>query len=224
MAKGRKARAMRPARKSRARAPAEPASESIDDGKRNAAEPAVSGEVSNPVRARARATAATRPAGPEFEAPTAAKNVGGRPSSYSPELAEAICEHIAGGRSLRSFCQAEGAPNKTTVLRCVRDNQQFAQMYALAREVQADMLADECIDIADQAGEVNIARLRIDTRKWTAAKLAPKKYGDKTELGGKVEIEDVTPPEPRLPPKDAIAAWGAKYLQPPRGSTQGGED
>ena len=143
---------------------------------------------------------------------TAKKNAGGRPSSYSPELADAICSHIAGGRSLRSFCQADGAPNKTTVLRWLQNDEEFARKYALARELQADMLADEVIDVADQADDANLGRLKVDARKWTAARFAPKKYGDRTELGGKVQIEDLTPPEPKAPPRDALEAYAAKYL------------
>jgi hypothetical protein len=50
-----------------------------------------------------------------------------------------------------------------------------------AREVQADLLFDEILDIADGAKDdmINIqrARLQIDVRKWMVGKLAPKKYG-----------------------------------------------
>jgi phage terminase small subunit len=41
------------------------------------------------------------------------------------------------------------------------------------------------------------------------------------ELSGSVKVENL---EPRLPPKDVLASWGAKYLQPARGSTEGDED
>ena len=54
-----------------------------------------------------------------------------------------------------------------------------------AREAQADKLFKECLEIADRnkdreesATRVQRDRLRIDTRKWAAARLAPKKYGD----------------------------------------------
>ena len=49
-----------------------------------------------------------------------------------------------------------------------------------AREEQADKFFKECIEIADAATQenCNVARLRVDTRKWAAARLAPKKYGD----------------------------------------------
>ena len=55
-------------------------------------------------------------------------------------------------------------------------------MYARAREDRADVLADEIVAIADSAEDPNKGRLQVDARKWAAAKLNAKRYGDKTEL------------------------------------------
>jgi hypothetical protein len=42
------------------------------------------------------------------------------------------------------------------------------------------------VEIADgaeaEAGSINRARLRVDTRKWVAAKLRPRRYGDRTAV------------------------------------------
>jgi 16S rRNA G1207 methylase RsmC len=77
-------------------------------------------------------------------------------------------------------------------------------MYTRAREDQADTLADQIIAIADQHpetitvldsnGEVVETKVdsaliawqknRIEARKWTAAKLKPRKYGERTTLAG----------------------------------------
>lgn len=65
----------------------------------------------------------------------------------------------------------------------------FAEQYARARETQADALFNDILDIVDQAEDPQIARLRMDARKWMAGKLRPKVYGDKVELGGKVDHE-----------------------------------
>ena len=58
-------------------------------------------------------------------------------------------------------------------------------MYARAREERADLLAKEILEIADapctNQVEVAHARNRLDTRKWLASKLAPRKYGDRVE-------------------------------------------
>jgi hypothetical protein len=46
------------------------------------------------------------------------------------------------------------------------------------------MNANDVLTIADQATDANIARVRIDARKWWAAKVSPKKYSDKLGISG----------------------------------------
>lgn len=110
----------------------------------------------------------------------------GRPSKYSDELAEKICEKIANGRSLRSICAEDGMPTTSTVCKWLIENKDFSEQYARAREKQADYFAEEIIEIADSAeaesAAVSKAKLQIDARKWAASKIAPKKYGDKQEI------------------------------------------
>lgn len=100
------------------------------------------------------------------------------------------------GYSLRKIEAVEGMPKRLTILKWLRENIAFQTQYAHAREEQADVLADEILDIADDGKpdfrfdpEVGLivdgdaiqrAKLRIDSRKWIASKLKPKKYGDKT--------------------------------------------
>jgi len=52
---------------------------------------------------------------------------------------------------------------------------------AKAQEARADALMDEILAIADDPGgeePVQRSKLRVDTRRWLAARLAPAKYGD----------------------------------------------
>lgn len=126
-------------------------------------------------------------------------------SAYTPELAAKICAALVDGKSLRTICKAKGMPAKGTVFVWLRDKPEFLAMYTAAREDQADALADEIIEIADKPyktkAEIAQARMKIDTRKWVAGKLRPKKYGDRvvqehTGAGGgpitsKVTIEYV---------------------------------
>lgn len=117
----------------------------------------------------------------------------GRPSKYSDELAEKICEKIANGRSLRSICAEDGMPTTSTVCKWLIENKEFSEQYARAREKQADYFAEEIIEIADSvpadSAEVAKAKLQIDARKWKAAKLAPKKYGEKLELDADMRVK-----------------------------------
>ena len=105
-----------------------------------------------------------------------------RTASYGPRMADRICAELALGRSLRAICQADDMPCVTTVMRWLRTRPEFREQYAIAREAQADALADEIVDIADEACDretTATAKLRIDARKWVAAKLKPKKYGER---------------------------------------------
>ena len=111
----------------------------------------------------------------------------GRPSTYTPEIAVQICTRLANGESLRQICRDKGMPKRDTVIAWLFKNGGFSGQYALARVAQADFYADEILDIADGPEgdsllDVNRSRLRVDTRKWLMARMAPKKYGDSLEL------------------------------------------
>lgn len=88
-----------------------------------------------------------------------------------------------------------------TVLRWVGENDEFRDHYARAREIQAETLADAIVSIADDVtpdpSAVAKARLQVDSRKWVASKLLPKKYGDKITQehtgadGGPVQVQRI---------------------------------
>jgi len=124
---------------------------------------------------------------------------GGRPSDYSVEITSAICVRLGLGESLREICRDESMPDKSTVMRWLAAHAEFRDQYAGAREAQADYYAEEIIEISDDGSNdwmerrrndgsteevenhevLARSRLRVDTRKWLMARMAPKKYGDK---------------------------------------------
>lgn len=105
----------------------------------------------------------------------------GRPELYTPELGKRICTLIAEGMPLIKICKMEDMPCYAMVLTwlCEGSNYKddFSATYEKARQDQAETLADEIIEIADEAKRENVmaARLRVDARKWCAAKLKPRK-------------------------------------------------
>jgi len=155
----------------------------------------------------------------------------GRPSDYTPELGDLICSLLASGKSLNSICASvEEIPSITTVINWLAKGEhkaeefpefaEFLAKYLRARETQADIIFDECLQIADNAtddigfltsednhGEggkavikhsaIQRAKLQIDTRMRMAGKLKPKRYGDKTTTevvgkdGGPVQITGI---------------------------------
>ena len=79
-------------------------------------------------------------------------------------------------------------PCVSAIINWLRIHPEFVVQYTRAKDEQADALAEEMLDIADDEKEdVNRSRLRVDTRKWIASRLKPKKYGEKLELAGNKE-------------------------------------
>lgn len=138
------------------------------------------------------------------------KHPGGRPQTpRREEIMDKICEIIStSNKSLPSTLiqlnQAYGIEiGNRTVWTWLDNDPKFQQDYARAKEAQSDYLVDEMLDIADDISQdemqaidadgnvstrvnkeyVQRSRLRLDTRKWIASKLKPKKYGEKLELG-----------------------------------------
>lgn len=105
----------------------------------------------------------------------------GRPSIYSEEITDDLCEQLAQGKTLGQVCEAERMPSLRSVYSWLETNEDFLHKYTRARGRQAAHYADEIITIADNCTDAAIARLQVDARKWHASKTAPKKYGDKIE-------------------------------------------
>ncbi len=72
-----------------------------------------------------------------------------RPTIRTNELEDDILSRIACGESLRGICAEDGMPNISTVIRWLAADEDFARKYTRAREMQAEILADEMLDIAD---------------------------------------------------------------------------
>ena len=134
------------------------------------------------------------------------KSKGGRPTDYDQEIALTICERICNGEGVREIARDEAMPAQSTIFLWLSKHEEFSELYTKAKQEQAELMADEIIEIADNGqndwmeknntespgyivnGEaIARSRLRVDARKWIAARLLPQKYGDfsRTELTGK---------------------------------------
>jgi hypothetical protein len=119
-----------------------------------------------------------------------------RPSDYTEEAAASLLEWITDGKSLRAWCR-QASVSPMTVYQWMARERGFADRYARAYDNRADTLADEILDIADEvAGSDSIAavaaaKLRVEARKWVAAKLKPQKWGDRqlVETSGSVTFQ-----------------------------------
>ncbi len=157
-----------------------------------------------------------------------AKKKAAAPKSRSPEaparerrkLADAFtdfCTHIGEGKSLRSWAEQEGYA-ASTVVEWVLADPERQKTYREARRMQADAHVDQLIELADErvpvdsfgkmdSAAVNDKRLRIDTRKWIAAKFHPGMYADKVDVSATIRGADQKPAQVL----DKIAALFATY-------------
>lgn len=168
----------------------------------------------------------------------------GRPSLFFEELADMICERLTQGESLRAICSDEGMPHAGTVCRWLATNDVFREQYARAREAQAELMADEMVEISDDGrndwmerngsegeslgwkenGEaIRRSALRIDTRKWIAARLLPKKYGDKIAVGGSKEMDPIQTEEKSLSKNEIARRLAFVLAQGVRDADDGSE-
>lgn len=142
--------------------------------------------------------------------PSASKRPHGRPTDYTLAKADAICEMYSNGITLTKCCQEIGI-GRTTLYRWMVAHEEFSARLARARDLFADAIADECLDIADttQNGDIveegvdrdgafrkvktgdmiDHRKLRVDTRLKLLAKWSPGKYGDKKQ----VDVTTITP-------------------------------
>lgn len=108
------------------------------------------------------------------------------------QIRETILELIASGKSLNKICEMESMPSRSTVSKWVREDEVFCTSIARAREEAADYFLDRQIELADEATieDYQLRKFQADNLKWVAAKLQPKKYGDKaqTEVTNNVNI------------------------------------
>jgi hypothetical protein len=113
-----------------------------------------------------------------------AKHAGGRPTLYSEELAEEICEQVmTNPYGIVHICNENyNLPSHDTVYRWLAKYPEFSEQYARAKVIQITRLVDTMLfDISsiESPDDVPKFRLWIDTIKWKACKLVPKVYGNK---------------------------------------------
>lgn len=112
----------------------------------------------------------------------------GRPSKFTQTVANEILNRLSAGESLRKICSEESMPSFQTVHTWLNSNTEFLDQYQRAREIQADVRADEVYDLpfdCEKSGlEASYTKLKMDGAKWAASKGNPKKYGDTTTLKG----------------------------------------
>src|SRR3990167_3897356 len=162
----------------------------------------------------------------------------GRPTKFTQKLADLICQRVATHNIglIRLCTKFDDMPNKDTINEWRYKYPDFSAQYAQAKIFQIETLIDEIIDIADNSTQDEIindqgvrvcnsefiarSRLRIDTRKWLAAKLCPRLYGDKEELVNLKFPSDIKNANSLLPMStEVFRALGNQEITPGQAKT-----
>jgi hypothetical protein len=115
----------------------------------------------------------------------------GRPSIYSQDIADEICERLANGEPLAKICRDDHMPCYSAVRRWEDDNAEFKALSTRAKRDGTHFLADDCQEIVDEPvdGDAEVARiqiahrkLRVDTRLRLIGKWNSGDYGDKQQV------------------------------------------
>lgn len=120
-------------------------------------------------------------------------------TTYTPEVAAEICDRLAEGIPLRQICRDMGLAWRT-IYNWREAQEDFAALFARAREMGEDAIAAECLDIANtplpgvietvdpekgttvrREDMLGHRKLQIETRLKLLAKWNPSKWGEKSE-------------------------------------------
>ena len=114
-----------------------------------------------------------------------------------------VCSQMIEGKSLRSIFKSEDMPDLSTFFDWINKNEDFSNRYARAMELRAQMMFEDILDESEKKPDlmeskfgvcvdpasVQNRRLLIDTKKWAASKMLPKKYGDNLEFYEKLKAD-----------------------------------
>jgi hypothetical protein len=136
---------------------------------------------------------------------TVAKKVG-RPTKYNANIGAEICSRLASGEPITKITKDEHMPASATLYRWLASDAEFREMYEISRRDGAHTFAAQIVEIIDDEpmyvfddkgnkrvdpGSIAQKRLKMDGRKWIAAKYLPKVYGDRTVLQGDADADAV---------------------------------
>jgi hypothetical protein len=132
-------------------------------------------------------------------APVESAKKRGRPSKWTKEIEDEICERLSRGEPLRAICRLEGFPEWTTVYNWMESRDGFSERVARARENGVEAIAQDTLAMIDaepryvedakggtriDAGYVQWLKLRTEQRMKLLACWSPNRYGNRVQVAG----------------------------------------
>jgi hypothetical protein len=125
-----------------------------------------------------------------------------RPVAFTEELFIKLLDRLAQGETLVAICADQTMPTRQSLFQKLYKDENARELYYAAREMQMEAMAEEILELSDNAENdwstddrgrrvanndvLQRARLKVDTRKFIMAKMAPRRFGEKnfTEVSG----------------------------------------
>ena len=134
------------------------------------------------------------------------KNKGGRPTTFTQDIADKLCSLIMSGLSVHKICDREEMPPRATVNSWLLKEVEFSYQYAQALQFRTHLLAEERHEIIEAAFAdiktlpenvngnvyVNLVKERVRAIEWDAERLAAKRYKPKDDDTMKGEAQPLT--------------------------------
>jgi hypothetical protein len=126
----------------------------------------------------------------------------GRPSKWTQEIEDEICERLSRGEPLRAICRLEGFPEWTTVYNWMESRDGFSLRVARARENGVEAIAQDTLAMIDAPPQVVVdnngvsridpayvqwTKLRTEQRMKLLACWSPNRYGNRVQVAGDKE-------------------------------------
>lgn len=109
-----------------------------------------------------------------------------------PALVETICERLANGEALAAICRDDGMPTTRTWLRWADEDDAVGAEYSRALQARAEHFAAEHDRIRQTAVDRDsaaAARVQLNGLEFMLSKMAPKRYGERIDVGVGVSLD-----------------------------------
>ena len=108
-------------------------------------------------------------------------------SKKTPETVEQFLDYIRNGRSCAQACRQDGMPSSKTIESWVKTDSSFAAAYEQAKEDRGTYYGELVAEVAlaglqGKYKDSAMLRAAIDGLKWSAARMAPKSFGDRINV------------------------------------------
>lgn len=108
---------------------------------------------------------------------------GPRRDSFSEDVIDELLDALREGKSMREICSDKRMPDRTTIMRWAKQEDELAANIVRAREAGYYARAEQAVEDAKTATDAALGRLAFDAERWHLSKLS-RAFADKVVHAG----------------------------------------